>query len=278
MHKFDKNIDLPTIQQIEYINSELVDLMNKCKSIDNPETELQYSFNNTQFNVLMSFYFQACSLVLWNEFSNSKIANKTGAFDKYLNGMTAAIQSPESIKNFKNRGNRSLLIDSWSMFETTITQLCEQYITGKLRDDFLFDSDNYNKVNTLVGDKLDDSDKTKLRLKFKLNKISAQSIEKRYRKLYELFFEGDYKENFTEELAFLKFYLTLRNCMHHNFIYLNKEYYSYTFEGIKIEFINKEPIKFTPDVPYTFFFNSTLKLINITNDLFVLIDKKSNPK
>jgi hypothetical protein len=166
--------------------------------------------------------------------------------------------------------NRQFIIDSWSVFELTITKILDSVLDATSRDEFL--NKEYNQVKKILDSEiLSESNKKMIfRLlkegRFLKNHITHQSINRRYEKLFDIFQFDRLK--IKEYKQFLEFLGKYRNSLHYNFIYSGQSF-EYEFKDLKFSFIDQKPIQ-VPNKPWTIEIISGL--IDICKNIFKCID------
>ena len=134
--------------------------------------------------------------------------------------------------------NRGLLMDSWSVFEMSITSLCEVYANETEKEKLLHYEAN-EVLEILRSAKLNDAQVRKVRKKLSKRHLTHVSIT---RKMDFLFAKAPhYYGNVKEDKEFLIFFGKLRNASHSNFVYSGNDY-KYCFGQAHFTFTDGKPV------------------------------------
>jgi hypothetical protein len=162
----------------------------------------------------------------------------------HVDRISETCYTPIQRQAFTNNINRSMFIDSWSIFELCVTTFCSGLCTNEELDKLLKHQFN-DLINILNEKQLTDNEKVKLE-KFTLKEhLTHVPI---VRKTDFLFKKAiNYSRNKNADKEFLLFYGKFRNTMHTNFIYFGKDY-EYYFGDAHFVFINNKIV--TWDDPF----------------------------
>lgn len=210
------------------------------------ENDIRYAFVDYLSPVLRAYYYK-CLIHYTNshpDFSYYNFSINNVELQKNLNELNFLNGNQEFLRELFADSNRSVMTDSWSMFEFTISTICEYILTEN--------DQNHRKNNEYL-----------------------RPIKKKCKYLFEQ--AQRYTRNKENDEDFIEFYRVYRNCMHSNFYYHSKDKgdYHYIFDNVKFSFIAGEALQcfkanssakeyyFTPEVP----FKLVLELFEIFTEL-----------
>ena len=167
--------------------------------------------------------------------------------------------------------SRRLIIDSWSIFELTITQLLDYLLPQNEKDSFI--NKEYNEIKSILDENNIDELKRK-RIEKLLSKgqmfknhITHVSIPRRYDKVFK-YIRSDYSRDLGDDKKFLKCFGTYRNTMHMNQFFSGKDF-QFAFDGLLFSFKNNEPVS-TPREPWEA--RVVIELTEIVKEIFNCIN------
>jgi hypothetical protein len=145
--------------------------------------------------------------------------------------------------------NRSLLIDSWSMFELCVTTLCDGILSTEKKEKLLYHQ--YKAViKEIKSTSLDSAVDIRLQRLLKKEHLTHVPIVRKTDALFSS--STDYPRNKETDKAFLAFFGKFRNTIHTNFIYYGKDY-EYYFNDIHFKFEDNKIVKWN-DQSFKIFF------------------------
>jgi hypothetical protein len=160
--------------------------------------------------------------------------------------------------NFSHRNqiNRSVVIDSWSQFEFSITTICEFVLKGPELDTLF--SEKYDEIVKAVGQQsVSDEVKEKLKKKLIEKHLTHIPITRKCDKLFK--YCKNYKRDIDADKKFLQFFGKIRNTMHSTYIYFGNNF-EYVFSDIRTVFENGKPVYHRQPVGLKFYFDLAIEL------------------
>lgn len=243
--------------------------------------ELSYEQNDIRvdffryINSILDRYFKGfCYIEVLNEIYEKRAINpdKLVTKEQFFHILENNVDNMKRIAYFSDL-TRSLLIDSWSVFEMSITTILETILTHEELNKIL--RKDYDKINTILSKSgLGNKDITtidKLLVDNQINKehLTHLSVNRKFEKLFKIInIEYNNRRNIIRDKEFLKFFGKYRNGMHLNFIYFGKDY-EFNFRNQTFVFTNAKPIK-TPIKPIEL--DLIVELVNIFKAIISCLD------
>ncbi len=145
---------------------------------------------------------------------------------KHLTHLLRLNVNETALENQRNSYHRTLIVDSWSLFETCISAVCQHVIDPQ-------------RLHELLYGKIPKNPKKKIT---QLKHASFLTISRKTKELFDLA-EYNSEKSLENDKRFLEFYGDFRNCMHNNYIYFGQKY-EYEFDGKLYIFRNGESFKY----------------------------------
>jgi len=139
---------------------------------------------------------------------------------------------------------RQLIIDSWSLFESSITYILDSILSEEEKNKLRKSSGEKKILGILKKYEIDELDLHSLLETMRPKSFYRITSPAKYAKLYSLH-KKKYMRDWSKDVKFLNVFGDLRNSMHSNFTYFGKENYVYSFGMGKIEFNNSGKVKFS---------------------------------
>ncbi|MFN3405633.1 MAG: hypothetical protein ACK40G_16160 [Cytophagaceae bacterium] len=208
------------MKYLDDIFDKLVEYDKNNKKLPFPEDDFRKAYFELTFSCLYQYYKAFC----WIYFAELANSGKIGfseeiekSFEKHRDQLLYTVKDNNAYVNTRNSANRSLIIESWSIFEFCITSIATEILTEKDLDELLsFQSIDFLKLIKKYS--LSDDDIAKINKKFKKGHLTHVPINRKYNRLYSKFQEyiiGDIES----DKKFLTFFGKYRNCVHSNYIY-----------------------------------------------------------
>lgn len=147
--------------------------------------------------------------------------------------------------------SRRFLIDSWSVFELTVTQLLDCMIVSDSEKE-TFKNKDCNDILKVLKDEVSSGTEEKLKKLLKSAQVCKDnfthiSITRKTDKLFSLI-KSCYSRDLNKDKEFLKFLGKYRNTLHLNFVYSGKDYH-YLYENLVFSFQDGQTVR-TPREPW----------------------------
>lgn len=176
--------------------------------------------------------------------------------------------APNEVASHRNSLNRSLVIDSWCLFEFCITRISESVLTNEEQNDLK--EGKIKEVLKLVSENnLTDSSKDKLNKLLVEKYLARVSTSRKCDKLFKICV--CYKRDIKNDKAFLHFISTLRNTMHGIFIFYGSDF-EYEFFDITTHFKNDAYVQHSAPPGFQFHLKLSIELMNVFSQIIESIE------
>lgn len=231
------------------------ELKDYTKQLPYPENDIRTSFYRYASSNISAYHEGFCLIEFLDEF-NRKIDScqiDQSSFetrDKLLYVLDNIYSKEKSI-GYIGSLNRHLILDTWSIFELTVTTLLYHLYNETEITEIL--ESNYQDFFSILSKYILSPEENK-----KINNLLMQNqiikkhlthypITRKCDKLYTKI-KLNYRRDIDKDKKFLEFYGKYRNCYHFNFMYFGKEGH-YNFNGNQFDFIDSKAI-ICPEKPF----------------------------
>jgi hypothetical protein len=223
------------------------------------------------YDVLLNYYKGCSFVVLTKSMSDGRVTFKDGQDDifPHIDGLVEILRAPELFDSYRNNLHRSITIDSWSIFEFSISILAEHFLSTDERET-LFNA-QYLEIKDILKNSIDQSKEEKLKKCLAHKFMAHVPVKRKTDKLYKKI--GDkYVGSKDLDKNFLEFMGKYRNCTHSNYIYYGNKDYKYTFRQVEIDFRSGFQISHNKQIDGLFHFDMTVHLNKIFERIIKSID------
>jgi len=259
------------MQHLDYIKDQLELIKVRINKLDFKEDDIRKDFHGLIWDVLDNYYrgFTYFALTKYIADGQVKFDKELENLEDHLKHLTGVMSDPELFASARNNLNRSIILDSWSVFE-----FCVSIITGYiLKENVIIDllAEDFQKViKILKSTKVDTNSQAKLEKTLVKQHLAHVSINRKYNKLFSSV-KSSYCRDINEDKQFLLFLGKYRNCMHSNYFYFGN-YFEYEFGGVAFYFKNGEPIWNNKKYGIDLHFNIILELMEVFSELMDKLD------
>lgn len=223
---------------LDYIKQELAQLFEDTIKLPFTEKDARRAFHDRILDTLDNYYKSLSVVLFFFNGGQFRFNTKTENFTEHLLPFQQDFASwTVATQSYRNYINRSMIMDSWSIFENSITLMCKVILSEEVKEELILEK--FNNVKKIVGLLSDPGTKeSALRKELEVKHLSSVSITRKYEKLFNLV-KDNYSRNVKDDKAFLKFYGAYRNVVHSNYIFYGKDF-THPFQGVPIIFKNGE--------------------------------------
>jgi hypothetical protein len=251
---------------IEYKN-----LLEFCKTLSYKKNDVRLEFFKFMRSVLGRFYIGFANMDFVKEINDKRLCADIIQNSENYKNLVSICFVDEKYQTYFHDLSRQFIIDSWSVFELTVTQLLDSLLDENSKNEFL--NKEYNQIKSiLVENDFVEKEKVFKLLKnggLKKDHITHQPITRRYDKLFSII-KINYQREIIKDKEFLKFLGAFRNGLHYNFVYSGNNF-EFKLRDLNFKFINNDLIR-VPDKPWEL--EVVHELIEICKEIFKCIDNK----
>jgi len=222
------------MKDLDYIKAEIERLNSETTQLPFSNNDTRRAFHDRILDTLDNYH-KSWSILLFL-YNKGKFPFDKGTENFYEH--VGPIQQDfstysDASRSYRNYINRSMIIDSWSTFEFSITAMVSKLLDDDLKNELKFE--RYSRVKDIIKSLAGVEEKeTKLKKELEIKHISSISINRKYDKLFKVI--GDkYSRNVDDDKLFLRFFGTYRNVTHSNFTFFGNDF-SYTFQDVSVDF------------------------------------------
>lgn len=244
-------------------------LLDHCRDriehVDNEQNKLNYKATDVRKDfysfmqpILNNHYQGLTALVLYTSMRTNGFILKETELIPHVNHLLRIMRDEGNLRNYISRLNRSLITDSWSIFETCLNAILTHVLEKEELEEFISGRATQRPGKILKPSK---------------HKVASKQIWKKYDKIFELVKEsyGRYQQ---EDRNFLEFFSMLRNGMHNNHIHHGDEY-EYNFNGINHHFEDGSGFTTSAIPDYAYYFDVVLELCSIYREMTDKLDYRA---
>ena len=247
-----------------YIRQELDKLKNEIDAYPLKTDDLRTSYIELTYSSLELYYRQWCSVYSAKIISKKEI-DLTDKEKEILEIFIGAVSNNTAFVSVRNGIHRSLLTETWSVFEFCLTYICGQVFDAETKNELLeHDFKEIGKILTRC--QASEADTKKAKKLFSKGHLSHVPVNRKYNKLHSIFTDN-YNGDWEIDKEFLEFYGKYRNCMHTNYIYHGNDK-EYTFLDTTYTFTNGEAVAHSKEPDITDMFKLSLLLKTTCRRLF----------
>lgn len=255
---------------LEYIRLGLEQIKKDIDSSPYEEDDMRREFLCLTFDVLNNYYVGGSFLALAGFLPTGNVTfnEEIDRINEHLKRLTEIGIYPTLTASYRNNINRSVIVDTWSVFEFCITIISLHVLEESEQEELKLEQ--YQKiVDSLKGTTIPDKSSDKLKKQFSTDHLSHVSINRKCDKLFKKTGEK-YQRDLIADRQFLTFFGKYRNSMHSNYIYYGKGF-EFDFKGVKFRFINNETVTHN-QFDITYHFDLAIELKDIFKELTTKLD------
>jgi len=257
-------------EYIKYTDKEIDNLIKLSKRLTYTDYDIRKDHYLYSIDILKSYQRGVTTFEISKLSIEEKLSERTkdDILRKYINEY-GQISTVEKI-NFSHRNqiNRSLIIDTWSLFEFSVTTICNSVLSSPELDSLY--NERYEEIIKLIGQQAITIEvREKLKKKFTEKHLTHVPITRKCDKLFK--YCSSYNRNINDDKKFLQFYGKLRNTMHSAYIYYGNNF-EYVFDDIWTVFENGKPVYHRQPVGLKFDFDLAIELSKVFTSIVTSID------
>src|SRR5690242_17155654 len=254
---------------LEYLRLGLEQIKNDLSSNPFEEDDMRREFFHLQFDVLNNYYTGCSFLALANYLPTGNVLfnGEIESLDPHLQRLSEIGIHPTLNASFRNNTNRSVVVDSWSVFEFCMTIIGDHILNEAERSELL--EEQYLVISDILKNvTIPEKENERLKKVFSKKHLTHVSVNRKCDKLFSK--TKSYPRDISADKQFLLFYGRYRNCLHSNYIYYGNDV-EFEFKGIKFLFHNGEPVTHGEfDIKYHF--DLAIEMMEIFRSIMLTID------
>lgn len=258
---------------LEYLRLGLEQIKSDIYSSPFEEDDMRREFFHLQFDVLNNYYSGCSFLALANHLPTGNVLFSKGEIERidlHIQRLTEIGIHPTLNASFRNNINRSVVVDSWSVFEFCLTIIGDYVLSETEKNELL--AEQYLVINDILKNiTIPDKENEKLKKILSKRHLTHVSVNRKCDKLFTK--TKFYPRDVSADKQFLLFYGRYRNCLHSNYIYYGNDT-EFEFKGIRFLFHNGQPVTHGQfDIKYHF--DLAIEMMEIFKSIMLTIDYES---
>lgn len=261
------------MHELELINEYRWGIRNFVISLTYPENDIRREFFAMAYDNYLNFYHGLVTMVFANEVAAGNVGfhERIHYMKEHVSNLSDLGAEPILNESLFSSINKQIVLGMWTAFELSITVLAESILTESEKDELK--SIKLSDILTILkANEVTDSQKSKLS---KILSDKNMSMLPAWRKFNALLKScSDYKRDKKQDIEYIKFYSTMRNCISHSNSIFHGNDFDFAFKGYEFRFVNGKEYKhtFDPNLLSHLFIDLGNELIDIYSELIKEFD------
>ena len=260
------------MEPLEYIRQGLDKLKNEGQQLPFDREDMRLEFFGLLYDVLNNYYYSATFFELTKYLGTDKILFSKDFLTEHLKRVTEIGAYDVLWASYRNNINRSVIVDTWSVFEFCITIISLHVLDESEQEELKLEK-YLQIVDSIKGIIIPEKSSSKLKKQFSTDHLSHVSINRKCDKLFKKVGKN-YQRDLVADRQFLTFFGKYRNSMHSNYIYYGKDF-EFAFKGVKFQFIDKDVVTNNVQFGITYNFELAMELKDIFKELTTKLNFKN---
>ena len=254
------------MSSLNYMNKKLEEIKLHIRSSPFDKDDMRCAYFQFSWDILDNYYKQFIWIQITNLINKGQVHFDISCIEEYkhIDRLAETTKYDLLYDAARSSANRSLIIDSWSIFEFCLTYICKETSSETEANDLLESKTKCIK-KILKNHQLTETEEKRINKELSEKRLSHVSVNKKYQLLFKK--AQSYSRDKKKDTEFLEFFGRLRNLMHSNYVFHGNDS-EYEYNGVTHVFQDGQSHSCKNSKPNDeYYFDAVLNLNSIFSEI-----------